>query len=96
MFDISLLVWNEKVLLFPITFPVLSQVESYPHPRSLYLRFWTIILYELFVFRVNATYPAHEILLDEMSITVFGEEYKLRNSSPVRMLLFRCLPLGSK
>ena len=32
---------------------------------------------------MNATYPTHEILLDQMSLAVFGEEYKLCNSSQV-------------
>jgi hypothetical protein len=51
--------------------------------RPISVRFWTIILYELFLFLMNATYPAHEILLDQMSLTEFGEEYKLCTSSQI-------------
>jgi len=47
------------------------------------VRFWTIILYELFLFLMNATYPVHEIFLDQMSLTAFGEEYKLCSFSQV-------------
>jgi hypothetical protein len=49
------------------------------YSRPIYVRFWTVILYKLFLFLINATYTAHEFLLDHMSLTVFGEEYKLCN-----------------
>jgi len=68
-----------------------GNLSTSSHPVS--VGFWTIILYELFLFLMNATYPARENLLDQMSLTVFGEEYKLCNFSEV-CSCFHIFPLG--
>jgi hypothetical protein len=61
---------------------------NFVHPLRLVLfiglfisRFPTNILYTFILSPIRATYPAHLILFDLIILIMFGEEYKLWNSS---------------
>jgi len=58
--------------------------------RPVSVRFWTVIFYEGFLFLMNATYPAHEILLDQMS-----QQYLVKSTSYATSLKYAVAPISS-
>jgi len=76
---------------FPPCFPVIHSNINLPStPRSsewsLPLRFPTKILYTSLISPMRATLPANPILLDLITVIIFGEVYTLRSSSLCSLL----------